>query len=455
METKRLSELTRLDLFEQVWSRPMEEVARILGVSPRAVAKRCEQLHLPQPPDDYWDRLAEGKTDPKPPIPAFIRERQRRSSGDRRHTRVTLAPRQSELFTRACEALDLRPGESDLDLDGATIGSIDPEAAASLMVWINRWGRDWAQDVATRPGHQSSLERVVSKLVQRIAPLASETIVIFEEGRAPVSWGPSVLVHLSPTLRSTISTMASIARNHQLDRVARRMDAANHAWRFRELFPEELYSAVDVDVCVSKSEVWVEARSRIKEWEFRSKRFQLDLLVPEHRLGEIEKELPVVGGRGWQPDHRRWIREHSAESEMFDSVWEVFRDAETGLERPSPSWSPMLSMWLSEAQGRAMKEVKGTLTDIAETLENWEVQLELDAERIARAITDVHPGDIVVGTGRRGPTRLIVERVYGLFSTSNPFIMIEGRRFRKDGYPGKARDVLYVHLEPDSGREHT
>jgi DNA-binding Lrp family transcriptional regulator len=44
------NELTREELFLLVWERPTREVARELGISDVALAKRCKKLQVPKPP---------------------------------------------------------------------------------------------------------------------------------------------------------------------------------------------------------------------------------------------------------------------------------------------------------------------------------------------------------------------------------------------------------------------
>lgn len=53
-------EISKSDLFSLVWSIPTTEVAKILGVSDVAVAKRCRRLNIPKPPRGYWAKIAAG-----------------------------------------------------------------------------------------------------------------------------------------------------------------------------------------------------------------------------------------------------------------------------------------------------------------------------------------------------------------------------------------------------------
>lgn len=47
-------ELTRLELYELVWSMPMTKVGKRLEISDVAVRKICIKYDIPRPPQGYW-----------------------------------------------------------------------------------------------------------------------------------------------------------------------------------------------------------------------------------------------------------------------------------------------------------------------------------------------------------------------------------------------------------------
>lgn len=68
MSDDRLT-LTRQELYELAWSKPMNELARDFGISDVALAKRCRNLHIPVPGRGYWARVAAGQAPPRPDLP--------------------------------------------------------------------------------------------------------------------------------------------------------------------------------------------------------------------------------------------------------------------------------------------------------------------------------------------------------------------------------------------------
>jgi len=47
----------RKTLYDQVWSQPVQVVAKSYGVSGVALARTCRKLHVPVPPRGYWARI--------------------------------------------------------------------------------------------------------------------------------------------------------------------------------------------------------------------------------------------------------------------------------------------------------------------------------------------------------------------------------------------------------------
>lgn len=60
----------REKLYEEVWSKPVVQVALQYGVSDVAIHKVCKSLNVPVPPRGYWARIRAGEKIKKPPLPA-------------------------------------------------------------------------------------------------------------------------------------------------------------------------------------------------------------------------------------------------------------------------------------------------------------------------------------------------------------------------------------------------
>lgn len=65
-----LRNLTREQLYEQVWTTPMRHLARSYGLSDVGLAKLCKRHAIPTPPVGYWTKVAHGKAVERPVLPA-------------------------------------------------------------------------------------------------------------------------------------------------------------------------------------------------------------------------------------------------------------------------------------------------------------------------------------------------------------------------------------------------
>lgn len=59
-QQRQIFKIDPSDLLSMVWSMPTTEVAKILGVSDVAIAKRCKLFNIPKPPRGYWAKVAAG-----------------------------------------------------------------------------------------------------------------------------------------------------------------------------------------------------------------------------------------------------------------------------------------------------------------------------------------------------------------------------------------------------------
>lgn len=61
--------LQRDELYEKVWTTPMQRLAKELGLSDVGLAKLCKRHGIPTPGRGYWTRVATGKNPARTPLP--------------------------------------------------------------------------------------------------------------------------------------------------------------------------------------------------------------------------------------------------------------------------------------------------------------------------------------------------------------------------------------------------
>ena len=54
--------LTRAQLHELVWSKPITEIARQFGIRDQHVARACDRADIARPRAGYWQKVGHGKT---------------------------------------------------------------------------------------------------------------------------------------------------------------------------------------------------------------------------------------------------------------------------------------------------------------------------------------------------------------------------------------------------------
>lgn len=80
MNEKSPTVITRQDLYQKIWGKPISHVATEFGISGNGLAKICARLRIPSPPRGYWAKKAAGKKvvvyrlpDPDPDTPLEVR----------------------------------------------------------------------------------------------------------------------------------------------------------------------------------------------------------------------------------------------------------------------------------------------------------------------------------------------------------------------------------------------
>jgi len=68
---KSIHDLSRQDLYEQVWATPISSLAKQFGITYSELVKVCKERQIPRPENGYWSKLQFGKTPERPPLPTI------------------------------------------------------------------------------------------------------------------------------------------------------------------------------------------------------------------------------------------------------------------------------------------------------------------------------------------------------------------------------------------------
>lgn len=71
LKQKNIITVSRQELYDLVWSRPIMNIAKDFGISDRGLGRVCERYNIPKPPRGYWQKIAAGARGEKPKLPAI------------------------------------------------------------------------------------------------------------------------------------------------------------------------------------------------------------------------------------------------------------------------------------------------------------------------------------------------------------------------------------------------
>lgn len=103
--------LTRQELYDRVWTRPLGAVARELSLSSNGLSKICDRLHIPYPGRGYWAKASAGRAPERPPLPPgpdgedSIVIGAGRQGSRRQRTRLSTEERREQLIGAAAELI--------------------------------------------------------------------------------------------------------------------------------------------------------------------------------------------------------------------------------------------------------------------------------------------------------------------------------------------------------------
>jgi AcrR family transcriptional regulator len=109
---KKTTAITRRQLYERVWAKPLSVVAGEMGISANALTKICNRLLVPYPTRGYWTKINAGKRVAREALPPEPERQTRqvtisgtRAKSRRVRTRLTPAMRRDHLLEATAEII--------------------------------------------------------------------------------------------------------------------------------------------------------------------------------------------------------------------------------------------------------------------------------------------------------------------------------------------------------------
>jgi hypothetical protein len=443
----------RQKLFAMVWARPATKVARELGISGVALGKRCRRLQVPKPPRGYWARVASGKTPRRPPLPAYRAEievclrKQTKSTRQVRLSKLQLEFLRYALDELANSGVDTK--NCELAYDG--IRAVPPVLAAQLLILLQSRYEQWLGDrttVSSINGALSSLSNLVGKLL----PHAKEQLLVFHrksDERYSRSNGPTVSLRATQDFLERVAHLSRLARDSGLAYLATDMSALEHAWSVNQISSPRAYSRAEVELCVSSHEVWI--RADVDDtWSrdrFETVRMPLRDICPIDLMPPNEQRLPPKIRQSTLKPYADRLQALQEARAVFDALV----DAAYDMERTVPNERLALfdRLWFSQGEAGPFVSARQAWRQLEADLEQWEQELESENVVLCQDVLGIEVGDIVVVEAGKSLVRVEVEGMSVYTSEDRVMFAIWGRRFRKDGLPGKRTEHFSIVLEND------
>jgi hypothetical protein len=342
--------LSRADLFELVWSKPMRELAQDFGMTDVALAKRCRRLRIPVPGRGYWARVDAGQMPRRPRLP----EREERW-GDTQALTVP-PPSSPEAFdndsaadeNRETESTGTRDGENDdalrrrilsLGVRGAT-SIVEALPAVKRTAQLLKHPRRSALTFARAEKAAPSVAIEVSEPVLDRALLLADTLLRTADG---LGWK---FVAALPTATTDA---------HRSNRVARATDALSRGNVGQLLIDEERISFRIEERCKDEPRVPSTAALSRERREYGNK-VPRQVQVATGKLRVVRFDTSVMYG---QPSRRSWYdRKGSRVEDQLCEILIGFRELALSIKADRQERERQQRAFQEEEQRRKAQEAR-------------------------------------------------------------------------------------------------
>ena len=445
--------LSREELFALIWERPATEVAKELGISDVALGKLCRRLQVPKPPRGYWARVASGRTPRRPALPAYRAEIEERLRKQTKSTsQVRLSKLQLEFLRYALDELvDSGVDTKDCELAYDGIRAIPPVLAAQLLIILQSRYEKWLADRTTALSINGALGSL-SNLVGKLQPHAKEQLLVFhrksDERHSRLS-GPTISVRATQDFLGRIAHLSHLARDNGLAYVAADMSALEHAWSVNQILSPRSYSRVKTELCVSSHEVWIcaDVDDTWSRDRFETVRMPLRDICPIDLMPSNEQRLPGrIRRSGIKPYAVRLQALQEAQA-VYEALVEATYDVNQAV--PNERLALFDRLWFSQGETGPLIGARRAWRQLETDLERWEQEIERETVTLCQEVLGIEVGDIVVVESGKSLVRLEVEGMSVYTSDERVMFGVWGKRFRKDGLPGKRSEHFGIVVEND------
>lgn len=438
-------ESTREELFARVWEKPVQVVAKELGISGVALAKRCRALQVPTPPRGYWAKIRSGQHEDRPPLANFIEELRVAQQKPVPEDGARLAAAQGQMLKTALAELQQAGFDtSAVRCPGYEVAGLTPDMAAEVILHIQRSFRRW-----TPPGaswqKQHGVHACAGGLVSRLLPLARGQILILKiksEARHGLDRDGYGILRVAPAFLHDVALLLALVRTNRLDYAARPINASDRRWSVGYFSGRDETGGHFSRLCVSETEFWLLGKAgwREDEKELETSHLRLSDIMPTELL------VPeFIDGPTSIPESRlRPFEETIRAIEFADGLHETLSLSCCTLGDTLPNETLVLveRLWFGTGDDGAFGRQRRQLQELESQLEQWEAIIDSEKEAVTKNVLGISRGDHVSFERADGIVKMRVTGTSVHIGETNVDFFVFGNRYRKDGLLGQRQETL-------------
>jgi hypothetical protein len=345
--------------------------------------------------------------------------------------------------------------ECELAYDG--IRAVPPVLAAQLLIILQSRYEKWLGGRTTAVSINGALSSL-SNLVDKLLPHAKEQLLVFHrksDARCSRSDGPTISLRATQDFLKRAAHLSQLTRDSGLAYVAADISALEHAWSVNLISSPKAYSGAKVELCVSSHAVWIQADFE-DIWSrdrFESVRIPLRDICPINLMPPNEQKLPPKIGRSMVKRYAKRLQALQEARAVYDALVDATFDMDQAV--PNERLALFDRLWFSQGKRGPLIGARRAWQRLEADLQSWERKLESETVALCQDVLGTEVGDIVVVESGKGFVRLEIEGMSVFPSEERVMFSVWGKRFRKDGLPGKRSEHFSIVVENDLNERST
>lgn len=181
--------------------------------------------------------------------------------------------------------------------------------------------------------------------------------------------------------------------------------------------------------------------------QFETVRIPLSEICPVDLITPNERRLPAKIRRSGIKPYAERLQVLKEAQAVFDDLVHAAYDMDRAV--PDERLALFDRLWFSRDEAGPFSGARQAWRRMEADLDRWEQELESETTSLCQDVPGIEVGDIVVTESGGKPLRVAVEGMTVYTSEIAVNFSLWGKRFRKDGMPGKRSEYISIIVEND------